>query len=345
MGGIYGGVSVQQRASLFGSILAAQEKPRTRSEWQDRFSFWLKPASDTEDAKIETARNKVNRALATNEFLKSRTWAIIPQGSYHNNTNVRTNSDVDLCVCLEDANFYGGPANDTPTREELGHYPLSFTFDDYKDNLATTMKNAFGASVTVGNKAIHIDKDESDKISIDVVPTFTFLSYGAKPMYSSRAAPDIGVALLDSHGNLVTNFPRQHFENGKAKNNATNYRYKYGVRILKRLRNHMKTNGSLLDMNYFIADSAPSFLIECLVYNCPNDLFGHAEIYDDVVAVLRYLSNELEQNSLARMLYTTDGWPSWKEANGIKDLFRPDQKWTRQDADTFVKAALVYMGL
>ena len=53
------------------------------------------------------------------------------------------------------------------------------------------------------------------------------------------------------------------------KNDATGRRFKAVVRILKRLRNEMVDNG------HKVAGPIPSYLIECLIWNVPNEGFGH----------------------------------------------------------------------
>jgi hypothetical protein len=54
-----------------------------------------------------------------------------------------------------------------------------------------------------------------------------------------------------------------------AKNNATGGRFKRIVRVLKRLRNEMA------DHDVAAAKPIASYLIECFVWNVPNEGFGH----------------------------------------------------------------------
>jgi hypothetical protein len=102
-------------------------------------SLWQRPASETEEAKIEATKHRIARAVERSQDLTNRSWRVIKQGSYHNNTNVRLDSDVDLCVCLTDAFFVDGPAHDRPAFAELGYEPLPFTFADYRAHLAWCM--------------------------------------------------------------------------------------------------------------------------------------------------------------------------------------------------------------
>ena len=91
------------------------------------------------------------------------------------------------------------------------------------------------------------------------------------------------------------------------------------------------------------AEHTPSFLIESLVYNCPDHLFGNQEIYDDVVAVLRYLNAGLNDRSDGRTLLALPIWAFWYEVNGIKPLFGEGQAWTLSEAGSFIEYARAYM--
>jgi hypothetical protein len=130
---------------------------------------------------MDAARRRVARALSRREFMRSRQWEIIGQGSYQNNTNVRIESDVDVCVCLTDAFFVEGRYGDRPTMTELGHVGLPFTYDQFKSEVESCLRQEFGAgAVDWGRKALHVHKDEADRISIDVVPAFQLHQFGSR---------------------------------------------------------------------------------------------------------------------------------------------------------------------
>jgi hypothetical protein len=157
-----------------------------------------------------------------------------------------------------------------------------------------------------------------------------------------RAAPAEGIALI-AGGQRITNFPRQHYANGCAKNDRTGRRYKRVVRILKRLRNHMVENAGAASQIRSRAKDTASFLIESLVYNCPDNLFGHSSIYDDVVTVLDFLGQGLRDRSDGRTLLMLPIWAFWIEVNGVKSLFGQGQTWTVNDAMEFVAFAQSYV--
>jgi hypothetical protein len=76
-----------------------------------------------------------------------------------------------------------------------------------------------------------------------------------------------GVAFYVS-GSRIENFPKQHADNCTSKHQATNQTFKRMVRIFKNMRNSMVAKGLLAD------GMAPSYFIEGMLYNVPNDRFG-----------------------------------------------------------------------
>lgn len=326
----------------------ANRKPRNRSEWEARFSHWQRPASETEEAEIEVKARRISRAMRHSSFLTQHDWSIVKQGSYHNNTNVRAGSDVDLCVCLNDVFFVDGPPNDFPEMAELRREAVPFTFDQYRAHIAWCLQQEFGASaVTNGTKAIHLHKNDKERIDADVVPAYTFQQFAARRApHWHRDLPQVGVALLTTDGRRITNFPAQHYANGCAKNDRTGRRYKRVVRIIKRLRDHMAGNQELPQAARNRAKGTASFLIESLVYNCLDGYhFQQGAIYDDVVSVLHYLSYVLTNRNAGATILGAPGWVWWTEVNGIKGLFDGPQAWSVADASEFVALARSYMGV
>ena len=91
------------------------------------------------------------------------------------------------------------------------------------------------------------------------------------------------------------------------------------------------------------AESTPSFLIECLVYNCPGYCFGGAAFYDDVVAVLNFLKAGLHGQNGGSTVLGMPTWMSWHEVNGIKRLFSHEHPQRHEEAATFVNCAHLYV--
>lgn len=84
------------------------------------------------------------------------------------------------------------------------------------------------------------------------------------------------------------------------------------------------------------AGNIPSFLIECLVWNVPNDQFQNSTYTADVKAALYFLYERTKTDELCR---------EWGEVSELKYLFQPFQKWTRQQVNEFTVAAWNYAEL
>jgi len=66
-----------------------------RVSLEDSLKSWARAPGTTEQQKCENAVTAVRKAIAASEKLSKLTITIEPQGSYHNQTNFREDSDVD----------------------------------------------------------------------------------------------------------------------------------------------------------------------------------------------------------------------------------------------------------
>ena len=83
------------------------------------------------------------------------------------------------------------------------------------------------------------------------------------------------------------------------------------------------------------AKDVPSFLIECLVWNAPNEGFNHDQYTADVRYVLANTFNKTLDEVQCK---------EWGEVNELKYLFRSGQPWTREQAHHFLSVAWDYIG-
>ena len=91
----------------------------------------------------------------------------------------------------------------------------------------------------------------------------------------------------------------------------------------------------MADNDVSSAKQAPSFLIECLVWNAPNSHFAKSTYYAIGRAVMAYLFNETLKD---------DTCSEWGEVSELKYLFRASQPWTRLQAHNFISDAWDYVG-
>jgi hypothetical protein len=290
--------------------------------WEDTFASWGKAPGQTEQTKCDNAVRAVRKAVDASGPLSRRNVSVFPQGSYANRTNVREDSDVDICVLCRDTIFFDIPIGKTLADYEL-HSPASYTYTEFKSDLENALTSYFGQSVVSrGKKAFNIHEN-TYRIDADTVACFEYHRYQENGMCPK------GTAFIPDEGYRIINWPEQNYENGVLKNDETNHRFKAVVRILKHLRNYME------EKNIDSAKSIPSFLIENLVWNAPNAAFGHDTYRDDVWDVLACVFNGT---------LTLDGCTEWTEINQLKYLFRPGQPWTFDRTHEFASAAWRFLG-
>ena len=291
-------------------------------DWENTFRSWASPPGKTEQEKCENAERAIKKAKTTSEVLNQRNVTVFQQGSYRNRTNVRTESDVDICMLCADSIFFDLP--DGMTYTDFGIVtPADYSYSNYKMDVENALVSYFGRdAVTRGNKAFDVHEN-TYRIDADVVACFEYRWYQHTGTYRT------GVAFLTDQGQQIVNWPNQNYQNGVAKNEATSRGFKALVRILKNLRNEMKNNG------ISAANSVPGYLIECLTWNVPNEGFSHDTYTSDVRWTLAHLFNNTPNDADCK---------EWCEINDIKYLFHISQPWTRIQANSFLGAAWDYIG-
>lgn len=291
-------------------------------DWEQQFREWAKPPGKTEQERCDNAEGAIRNAIKASDMLRSRGVSVFAQGSYRNNTNVRQDSDVDIGILCTDT-FFHDPLPEGLTQERLKLSDATYHYEQYKNEIEEALVSHFGrAAVKRGNKAFDIH-ETSHHVEADVAAFFEHRRYSHDGSYLK------GVELrTDKENRRVINWPEQHYTNGCSKNTATGSRFKAIVRVLKALSNEMTTEG-------IRAADIPGFLIECLVWNVPNDKFKHAAYWNDVRASLAFLFNNTRKHEDCK---------DWGEVSELIYLFNTGQKWTWQQAHGFVSAAWDYIG-
>jgi len=292
-------------------------------DWEAQFSQWAKPPGKSEQERCQNAENAIRNAIKASDRLKLRKIKIFTHGSYQNNTNVRKDSDVDVGILCYDVFFPNYP--DGLTKEHFGHKDSDYNYSTFKDEVEQALIDYFGwNAIKRGNKAFNI-KETTYHVEADAAPFFEHRRYHADGSYLS------GVELRPDKPPpfRIINWPEQHYNNGVRKNNTTGKRYKSLVRILKSLRNEMDETG------ISAAKPISGFLVECLVWNIPNENFGHYSYSGDVRAGLIFLYNNTMSDEQCS---------EWGEVSELKYLFRSSQNGTRIEAHSFLGSAWDYLG-
>jgi len=304
-------------------------------DWKSVFETWTKPSSDTEAEKQGNAESMIRDAIRAYDPLRNRDIRIIPQGSYRNNTNVKQESDVDVCVCCMDPFFYDYTFADYGMTES-NVVAAGYSYAEFKNNVEAALVKKFGkAGVRRGQKAFDVHAN-TYRVDADVIAAFAHRRYQKKSYnimiggYTFPHTEPEGTQFFpDGSGVAIVNWPEQHYTNGVAKNKATAYRFKSVVRALKNLKYEMEVSGN--DTQRQAAKATPSYLIECLVYNV--DAFADGSCYGMVRdAIVNCYSATKEDETCKR----------WLEVNENKWLFHATQPWTRSQANNFLLHAWGY---
>jgi len=296
-------------------------------DWETTFSSWGQGPGKTEQERCENAERQIRLAINSSDKLKNRNIKVFTQGSYQNRVNVRKDSDVDIGVLCYDTYFPAYPDDNIKAHvlNETRDGNATYTYAEFKNELEEALVSRFGrSSVKRGDKAFDI-KENSYRVESDVAAFFEHRRYLYNKSYLS------GVEMIpDSRKPLmIRNWPEQHYDNGVSKNDLTSRKYKRIVRVLKSLSNEMASKGIKS------AKDTPSFLIECLVFNCHNDNFKGTTYFSIVRAVLAYLYNNTMKDADCK---------EWGEVSELKYLFNTSQPWTRESANKFLDDAWNYIG-
>lgn len=292
---------------------------------EDTLSSWAKGPGQTESDKCDNAVRAIRKAIDASTELAKLDITVFPQGSYRARTNVRQNSDVDVCVRCNTTFF---PQYPTGTNQAtFGHSDSALTFAQYKNLVYTALVSYFGRDgVSWGNKAFDVHKN-TYRIDADVVPTFEHRRYIA--LANGQYTYYSGVEFAPDNGPRIINWPDQTYANGVKRNDETSRRYKRLIRVMKRLRDRMKDDG--LES----AKGFPSFLIECLVWNANVSVFDPTLYTEMLRAVIVDLWSRTDTDS---------NCSTWGEVNELKYLFRASQPWTREQVRLFLRDAWNFVG-
>ena len=254
----------------------------------------------------------IRRVLTAYRWPPGMTYDFYLQGSYRNDTNIRGDSDVDVVLELTSAFHHDSSALSQNERGVLASsfQPATYDWNDFRRETLKALEGGFGSRmVGQGNKSIKL-KADPPRLAADVVVCMGYRRYSNLYSYAE------GItfwALRDKH--WIVNYPKEHYKNGAAKSARTWDRYKRTVRMFKNARNHLESAGRIS------AGLAPSYFVECLIYNAPDSVFqyGFQETYCSIV-------NWMVQNNLNRLVCQNE--QQW--------LFGPSsEQWSVADAQVF----------
>ena len=254
----------------------------------------------------------IRRVLDAYRWPPGMTYDFYLQGSYRNDTNIRGDSDVDVVLEMTSSFHHDSSAISQYEQRLLASsfQPASYNWNDFRRETLRALEAGFGGRmVSQGNKSIKLQA-EPPRLAADVVVCMEHRRYTG---YHSYVEGITFLALRDKR--WIVNYPKEHYKNGAAKSARTWDRYKRTVRMFKNARNHLESAGRIS------AGLAPSYFVECLIYNAPDSAFqyGFQDTYCSIV-------NWLVQNSLDGLVCQ----------NGQQWLLGPSpEQWSVADAKVF----------
>jgi predicted nucleotidyltransferase len=217
--------------------------------------------------------NSVNKALlgVSTSPVRYKDVDVYLQGSYRNDTNIRSDSDIDVVVELN-STWSRNLLRLSPYEAELykSTYPrATYLWEDFRSDVLAALRSYFGSDyVSEGNKSLKI-AGGTGRLPADVVVCQEHREY--RRFYGAYDQEYVeGIKFWSRReGREVINFPKVHYENGVNKNSSlrTGGAYKPTVRVFKNARAYLSKQGVLRD------ELAPSYFLECLLYNAPDGAF------------------------------------------------------------------------
>ena len=288
---------------------------------ETQLETWSRQGSVTQSS---TTYATIKRSLEAGDTnYASKAFAVFLQGSYGNDTNIYAESDVDVVIRLDSIYHYDVTALNAQDLLAFNAalVPGTCLYADYKAHVVAALQKSFGAAdVKPDKKAVKI-KANGSRRSADVVVATDFRRYYSGP---SGVQFDQGICFFTSSGDRIANYPKQHSANCTAKHQATSQWFKPMVRILKNMRSRLVANGAIEP------GTAPSYFLEGLLFNVPDDKFGNS-YSDTFVAAVNWIFQAERKNFVcANQQYylLRDSAVTWPPANGDRFLDALKQLWT-----------------
>ncbi len=275
-------------------------------------------------------QNTSLRCLKQKGLVEGRDFEIYLQGSYKNTTNIRGDSDVDVVVQLNQV--FEPETSELSLSEQIlftqTFLPTLYNWWDWRSDVLGALEADYGWSNVddTGNKSLKLKKG-SGRLAADIVPCLQYRHY---QHFRSIFEPFVeGIKFYTRQENRsVINYPKLHYENGVVKNSLThtNGWYKPVVRLFKNARTR------LVEQGLITKDVAPSYFLECLLYNVPNEKFGQSYQLSYLQIVL-WLMEYIQDASSSLFLCQNEQMPLFGDI--------PEQ-WSTENAKELI-TALIYL--
>ena len=292
---------------------------------ENQLSTWANQGATTTSAHTYES---IKKCLENHNWKEDVHFNIYLQGSYRNSTNIRGDSDVDVVVEFTSV-FYSNKSELPPDQlNEFKDYYSDgkYTLSDVKKAIIEKLESHYGKNyVKVGNKSIKVLAN-SGRLDCDVVCCAEYREYNS---FSRQNTGDYvkGIVFWTTHTNeKVINFPKLHYDNGVNKNSDCSSNYKPTIRIVKNMKS------SMVDKSLIENSIAPSYFIECLMYNIACSNYIHTTYSDTIISILNSLYN-FQEAELKKLICQ----------NEQRYLFGPsDQQWDLVNCIMFISKLIEF---
>lgn len=296
---------------------------------ESQLSTWSNQGATTTSASTYAA---IKAAIEEYSFRGGARPEVYLQGSYGNHTNIRGDSDVDIVVQLNETFKSDVVLLSDNEREE---WALSvgepwYPFADFRSDVSAALKNKFGIwAVSSGTKSLKVGPDRHrNRLGADVVPCIQYRNYFRFTAANQEEFLEGMCFETDAlWSSWIINYPKFHRIFGSEKNSSerTDGAFKRTIRVFKNARN--RWNEQLLGLRSI---EAPSYFIECLLYQVPDDAY-FGSLQESFANSVTWLHSALRSPLAPTMLCQNDRVPLFGPG--------PDQ-WDLGAAREFVDAMI-----
>jgi hypothetical protein len=286
---------------------------------ETQLTTWAGQGAITSSA---TTYNSIKTCIESVSWNSDIKYDMYLQGSYKNSTNIRANSDIDVVVEFQSV-FYSNKESLKPEElKEFNDYYSDgkYSLDDFKAAILEALEKYYEKSnVKDGNKSIKVT-GTNGRLNSDVICCAEYREYRSFKRTKTNDY-DKGIVFWTKKYDKVVNFPIQHYDNGVTKNTQAGGNYKAATRIIKNMRSRM------IDLNLIDNKLAPSYFIECLLYNVPSLKFQFPNYTQIIPEIIIFLKASVKDNSIEKFVCQ----------NYQRYLFgSSDQQWDIEKCKTFI---------
>ena len=207
-------------------------------------------------------------------------------------------------------------------KQQLGFTKAKYGWLQFRTDVLSALVDHYGQRpVREGNKSIKVD---TFYLPADVVVCLQYRKY--RSVKENNYVEGM-TFFTHSENRQIINYPKLHHRNGTDKHARTGNKYKSLIRIMKNARSYMEDKGRIT------AGLAPSYFVECLLYNVPNNEFSGNYQKMFLAAIIWLLKN---RNSWSKFLCQNQQTPlfgadsdCWSESKAYEFLEQLADLWIK----------------